>query len=100
MRYPTRRGGYFAPAIHQKPANESTRARVVAGITQQRAEEQNNILGKRVELILQGPTGPKQIPPQLAVDFQDKARFRLVVRVIRRQKICKQLSIFVDRINW
>src|SRR4030095_11521009 len=53
MRYAPRLGGNFTPAIHQDPANETTRALVVTEVAGQRAEEQPDVLIKLVELILQ-----------------------------------------------
>src|SRR5262249_36779381 len=48
---PPRCGRNFAPAIADDPANELARTRVVTRIAQQRAEKQDDVLIKRVNLI-------------------------------------------------
>src|SRR2546425_12751308 len=99
MRHAARRGGDFAPAVHEQPPNEPARARVVAHIAEQRAKEQNDVLRERVELILQWSARAKKIPAEFAIHFQNETGLRLIIGVIRREKIGKQLSIFVNRID-
>src|SRR5206468_10298713 len=47
-----RRCRHFAPAMHERPANEPAGALVVAKVTRERAEKEPDILIKRIELVL------------------------------------------------
>ena len=94
-----RRGRDFAPAVHEHPANEAPRARVVAPVAEQSAKEEDDVLLKRIELVEKRFARSEEVSFQLAVDLQDKGRFRLVVRVISGEEVGKKLAIFVDRID-
>ena len=99
MRDTARLGRDFAPAIHQDPANETTRAPVVAEVTGQRPEKQPYVLIQRVELILKRLARAEEVTGNLAVHLQKKTGFRFVVGVIVRQKIGEQFAVLVNRID-
>src|SRR5260370_5161036 len=99
MRNAPRRCGHLAPAMHERPANETTRTFVIAQITGQRAEKEPNVLVKRVKLIAQWLARAKQVASNFAIDFKEKTRFRFVVGIVSGKKISEQLSIFVNGID-
>src|SRR6478672_12579674 len=99
MRYVARLGGYFAPAVREYPANETTRPRVVPEVAGQRPEKQPDVLIKRVELILQRLARAEQVPGDFAVHLQQKTGFWFVIGVIRGEKIGEQFSILIHGIN-
>src|SRR4029450_7757006 len=51
MRDPARTRGHFAPTVHDRPANKTTRALMVSKVASKRAPKEPNILIQRVELI-------------------------------------------------
>ena len=91
--------GHFAPAVHHHPANETARTLVVARITQERAEEEDNVLLERIELVEQRLARTEQITFQFAIHLEHERRLRFVVRVIGGEKVGKQLAILVNRID-
>src|ERR1700730_2971408 len=99
MRYSPRRGRHLAPTVHQSPADEPTRFRLVTVITCQRFKKERHVLPKRVELVLQRPARTEQIAADFTVHLENERRFRLVIGIIGGEKIGEQLSIFVNRIN-
>src|SRR5260370_14040146 len=92
MRNAPRRRGYLAPAMHERPANETTRTFVIAKIAGQRAGKEPNVLGKRVELITQCLVPAKQTASNLDLNFKEQAWLSFVVGILSGMKITKQFS--------
>src|SRR5438445_7272504 len=95
-----RRRRHFPPAVRQCPTNESPRGLVIPEIAGERFEKERNVLPKRIELVQQRFARTEQITPNLAVDLNHERRFRFPIRIVSREKIGEQLSIFVDWIDW
>src|SRR5262249_18005020 len=99
MRDSPRLSGNFAPAIHQNPADKPPRALLVPKVTRQRAKKHPHDMIERVDLILQGLPRAQQIAGDFAVNLQEKTRFGLVIGVISREKIGKQFTVLINRID-
>ena len=81
------------------PANEPARALVVARVTQERAQEEEDVLLEGIELIEQRLARAEQVAAELAVGLDDERRFRLVIRVIGGEEIGEQFAVLVNRID-
>src|SRR5437764_11330222 len=99
MRDRAGRGGNFAPAVTDYPANELARALVVAPISPKRAKEQKHRVNEGVDLMPQRFSRAEQISADFPINFQDERRLWFMVGVIRRQKVGEQLPIREDRID-
>src|SRR5205085_10584610 len=85
--------------VADHPADETAGALVVARVPPERAQEQANVLTKRVELVPKRLARPEQITADFAVDFENEGGFRLLVRLIARQKIGDQFVLLVNRVD-
>src|SRR5437867_11727454 len=100
MGNPPRCGRHFPPTVHQGPSNKSPRGLVIPEIASERVEKERNVLPERIKLSEQRFARTEQITPDLAADLNHERRFRFPIRIVSREKIGEQLSIFVDWIDW
>ena len=99
MRRATRRGRHLAPAVHENPEDETPGTPAVARVTQERAQEEDDVLVEGIELIAERLAAAEQVAADLAVDLEHERGFRFVIGIVGREEIREELAIFVNRID-
>ena len=72
---------------------------VVAGITQEGAQKEDNVLLEGIKLVEQRLARSEQVAFQFAIHLEHERRLRLVVGVISGEEVGEQFAIFVNRID-
>src|SRR5881275_2689407 len=85
----SRRCRHLTPTIHEQPPE----------ISRQGAKKEQDVLVKRVHLVLQRLARSQKIPPNFAIHFKQKTRLGFVIGVIGSEKVSEQFSIFIHGIN-